>query len=379
MRDASPCERDVMYLASAPLRSDPQGSAAEFFRPAASLAGRPAPQRRWHVFGMIPSRQVTILSGDGGTGKSLLALQLAVATAAGRTWLGRDVEGGSAALLSAEDDVDELHRRFADIVAHHGLGLGDLGRLHLRSLAGQDAALATAERRTGGLAPTDLYDLVGRDLERIRPRLLVLDTLADLHSGDELNRVHARQFVQLVRHWAIRHGAAVLLLAHPSVSGMQSGSGASGSTGWGNSVRSRLYLERITDGGYEADPDRRVLTTKKANYAAAGAEIRMTWRDGVFAADDPPTRLELQSASAKARRVFAKLLRQLTAEGRDLNPSAGPNFAPSVMASHPGAEGCTKQALTRAMSDALGDGTAVIVEHGPPSKRHKRLRPGVGQ
>lgn len=61
---------------------------------AASFAEIPVPPRRWHIDGWIPQRSVTLISGDGGTGKSLLALQLAVATATGRPWLGFDVAVG---------------------------------------------------------------------------------------------------------------------------------------------------------------------------------------------------------------------------------------------------------------------------------------------
>src|SRR5688500_3297013 len=77
----------------------------------ATLGGLPVPPRDWHVEPVIPHQTVTLLSGDGGTGKSLLALQLAVATALGSSWINRTVAGGRALYLSAEDDMDEVHRR----------------------------------------------------------------------------------------------------------------------------------------------------------------------------------------------------------------------------------------------------------------------------
>ena len=49
---------------------------------AASFGEKDVPHRSWLINGMIPSYTVTLLSGDGGTGKSLLALQLAIAVAA---------------------------------------------------------------------------------------------------------------------------------------------------------------------------------------------------------------------------------------------------------------------------------------------------------
>lgn len=73
------------------------------WRSAADLEGVPVPEREWLVPDLIPARNVTLLYGDGGTGKSLLALQLAVAVALGRSWLGLPVKAGNALFPSAED------------------------------------------------------------------------------------------------------------------------------------------------------------------------------------------------------------------------------------------------------------------------------------
>jgi RecA-family ATPase len=97
------------------------------------------------------------------------------------------------------------------------------------------------------------------------------------------------------------------MLSHPSLTGLNSGSGTSGSTAWNNSVRSRLYLTREIDSqGFEADPDKRVLTTKKANYGRVGGEITVRWHNGVFEAAAAPSPADAAEASSKALRVFLK-------------------------------------------------------------------------
>jgi hypothetical protein len=64
---------------------------------------------------------------------------------------------------------------------------------------------------------------------------------------------------------------------------MASGSGSSGSTAWNNTVRSRLYLTHANaDEGEDVDPDIRVLTRKKSNYARAGETMTLRWTDGVM-------------------------------------------------------------------------------------------------
>ena len=43
------------------------------FYSAADLKGKAVPPREWLLDGLVPNKTVTLLSGDGGTGKSLLA------------------------------------------------------------------------------------------------------------------------------------------------------------------------------------------------------------------------------------------------------------------------------------------------------------------
>jgi Mrp family chromosome partitioning ATPase len=54
----------------------------------ADWEGVTVPPREWIVPDYIPHKTVTLLSGDGGTGKSLLAMQLAAARALARDWIG---------------------------------------------------------------------------------------------------------------------------------------------------------------------------------------------------------------------------------------------------------------------------------------------------
>jgi RecA-family ATPase len=50
----------------------------------ADWQGIEIPERQWIVPDYTPAGSVTLLSGDGGQGKSLIALQLAVSRALGR-------------------------------------------------------------------------------------------------------------------------------------------------------------------------------------------------------------------------------------------------------------------------------------------------------
>ena len=54
-------------------------------------------------------RKVTALYGDGGTGKTLLAMQLMVASALGMPFLDLEVRQGRVYGLLAENDTEDTH------------------------------------------------------------------------------------------------------------------------------------------------------------------------------------------------------------------------------------------------------------------------------
>src|SRR5258708_19438459 len=68
-----------------------------------------APELEWAATGLIPQRNVTLLSGDGGGGKTLTTLQLQVAAACRKPWLGVDVQPMRSFGLSYYDAETELH------------------------------------------------------------------------------------------------------------------------------------------------------------------------------------------------------------------------------------------------------------------------------
>jgi RecA-family ATPase len=359
------------------LRGDDSAGVSRRAISAASFQGKPVPTRAWHVPELVPDGNVTLLGGDGGTGKSLLALQLAGATVVGRPWLGRTIARGAALFISAEDDMEELHRRLADICAAEAISFDALRDLHLVSLAGEDAVMATFDRSTNIMTKTAVCREIAKLVAEIRPQLLVLDTLADLFGGDEINRSQTRQFVQMLRGIALKYGTTVLLLAHPSVAGMRSGSGTSGSTAWSNSVRSRLYLDRIkeTNSDVELDPDARTLSTKKSNYARTGVTIPVRWHKGAFRSsenDTEPTE-EMLFAHVRADNAFVGLLTKFSQQGREVSPHKSSSFAPAVFADDDIGKSVGKPALAAAMSRLLDAGTIKIEHYGPPSKRRTRL------
>jgi RecA-family ATPase len=341
-------------------------NALPFINPA-DWHGMPVPTREWFLDGLIPKRQVTILNGDGGVGKSLLALQISAASAMGCQTIGMQPMAGRVMYLGAEDEADEFHRRLADITYQHHRQMSDLSDFRLIPMADRDALLAVPDK-AGVMQPTDTMVKLIERLTEFRPGFLVLDTSADLFGGDEIKRNHVRQFIAMLRKPAIELDMAVLLLSHPSIQGMQSGTGSSGSTAWNNSVRSRLYLTKGTD-----DEDMRILTTKKANYGKTGSEIKVRWQDGAFALDDGKPSPVAGFLNKKADETYVDLLSKLNRQGQRLSPNPSQTYAPKIMAAHADAKSLTKRQLADAQQRLLDKQTIKIVEEGPASRRYRRL------
>lgn len=317
---------------------------------ASELHGKPVTPRKWHVDQLIPAGTVTLFSGDGGTGKSLAALQLAVGTVLGRAWFGVAIkQPGGALFLTAEDDIDEVHRRLADIATADHVPLSALDRLAISSLAGLDALLAVPGSVGRVLVPTGVYEALRGYVEAHRPALVVLDTLADLFGGEEVNRAQVRQFVAMLRAVAIDFGTTVVLLAHPSVAGMKDDTGLSGSTAWNNSVRSRLYMKRENE-----QSDVRTIEVKKANYGGIGQQIRVKWERGVFVllGGVASASEHRQAANHTVDELFLELLADFEAKGTYLSPQhqSPTRYAPRLMSKHPKANGTTEGGFKLAMT-----------------------------
>ena len=336
----------------------------------------PAPPRLWSVRERIPLRQPTLLSGEGAIGKTLLALHLSAAHALARDWIGMLPEPGPAIYFGAEDDADEIHRRIADIAAHYRVTFGDLvaGGLHLLSFAGKNAILGAANRG-GIIEPTPLFRRISNAVCQIKPRTLIIDTSADVFAGNENDRTQVRQFVGLLRRLAIDGDCSVLLCSHPSLTGINTGTGLSGSTGWHNSVRARMFFRTATtEQGEEPDPELRELVFMKNNYGPVGARVLLRWKNGVFVPERGQGTIEKAVAERKAEELFLMLLDRFGA----VTNKKGTSYAPALLAQESEAKAAkiSKAALAAAMGRLFAANRVHLEAYDYPSRKRFRIVAG---
>ena len=261
---------------------------------ASSVVG-PLPDREWLLDQWFPYKTTGLFFGAGGVGKSLLIHQFANCVAMGKDFFGISTKQMPVICVMCEDDSLELKRRQLDINNWLGVAEFDAGPddLTLWPRVGSDNIIVTFPSQ-GEAKAGEFYKILCDKIKEIKKDrddvLVILDTAADMFGGNENVRREVNTFCKTyLGSLTKQFNATVILLAHPSLSGLASGSGLSGSTAWENSVRSRAYLERVKD-----SDELRVLSRKKSNYSDIGgdSDITLIWDKGVMVMPSSPDQLD---------------------------------------------------------------------------------------
>lgn len=291
-------------------------------------AGRSPQPREWVVDGWMPKGEVTLLYGDGGVGKSLIAMQFATCAATSRPWLGQNTRPSRVMGFFCEDGEDELFRRQADINKALGVEFADLTDLRLISRKHFDNTFALWDRQTGALKLQPVWHQLVDAAKAFRADVLIVDTIADVFAGSEIDRAQVSAFVKsCLGRMAQEIGGSVLALGHPSLSGKSSGSGTSGSTAWSNAARSRLYLKhpKGSDRG-----NTRVLEGMKANYGPKGSELIVRYHRGAFEmVAGSQSAMAVPVVGAAAIMSIAEAVEQAIVSAVAANPLARLNMKPN--------------------------------------------------
>jgi hypothetical protein len=338
------------------------------------LADDPIPEREWLIPDWLSPGHATGLYGDGGSGKTMLGLQLQIACATGAPWLGLPAVHCRSFALYAEDDTAELRRRHAAICRAHGVPPAATGDDMLAaSGVGHDNTLAHFDR-DGRLMPTPLLAEIEGIAREHAARLVILDNAAELFGGNENDRREVRQFIGALTGMAQRLNAAVLLLCHPSRSGLASGRLDGASTAWNNGFRSRWTLGKAPMRTAGA-PAEMILERPKANYApSTEAAIRLRWAGRTLL----PVITAFGEISGAFTRppcedIFLKLLALAERIGQPLSLSGNSgNFAARWMAAREDNEGWSVRDFEGAMHHLFAAGKIRNAAYGRPSApRHK--------
>jgi RecA-family ATPase len=250
----------------------------------------PAPPRRWLLRdsrhgneGVLPLGKVGLLAAEGGAGKTMAVVQLALSVATGKPWLGTfDVPNpGKVLLILGEEDAEEVHRRI-----HRAARLGN------DVAAPPEGAIVTLPL-TGIACPMIAADdapfLVWlRDyVSKTGPYTLIVADPVSRFCGPDAERDNAAgtRFCQALESLVEPSGGASILGSH-HVNKQSRGSGATvdassarGSSAFTDGVRwvATIGVEHIPGAAIET-----VLTfaVAKTNYSKKAPPIVLRYSEG---------------------------------------------------------------------------------------------------
>lgn len=328
--------------------------------------GQQVPEIKFAVADLVPDECVTLLVGDGGSGKSILLQMAATCKAAGLPFLGRPVERDRALYITAEDTDDVVHARQQRINQALGITMQDLaGQLYIKSMVDKDFTLFA----NGDPMPMESQLTVSVGMYFVT--FVAIDSAVLTFDDSEIDRRAVSAFLRRLNQIARAAHCAIVLIAHTSRSSDGTAARlASGSTQWVNAARAALLLKGDGNGGAE-------LTLVKSNYSRAGQKISLHWTDdGVLVAEEQATGIV---ASIDQNNDDKLALAEIAAAWSD--PGAVPlsrapqmkdRYFPNFMArKHAWKPKRTEGALTR-LSDAGKISSGEVRKNG---KRHAGLCP----
>lgn len=195
----------------------------------------PPPELDFAFAGLLAG-SVGALVAPGGTGKSMLALNIALAVATGFDLTGGRLHvtnTGKVTYLSAEDDIPVIKNR----VYHLGKHLNS----EIRHLAGDNFFVGSLR----GESEAYLLDSNGNEHKLgidclIRAcegqRLVILDTLRKFHHADENNSGHMSRLLSILEYIAKLTGCSFLIIHHTNKSATTNGNGDKQGASRGSSV-----------------------------------------------------------------------------------------------------------------------------------------------
>jgi hypothetical protein len=319
------------------------------------------------------------LNGDGGMGKTEIALQIMVGMTATGKMFKMPVEMGDCLFVSFEEPENEIRWRIDHLCHAFNIPSSSVKNLNILDLTGERDPWMFKERDRQ-LQQTDRWTWLQKEFDSLRPKFIVMDNKTRFFGGNQNDAVLATTYAHHLELACRDFSTTIMPLAHVSLNQMQSGRGDSGSVAAGNAFRSRLFFnhgdpERKPD---DVDGGARKLTVMKANASPVGTNFPFQWHKGLEFFDcqfTPPVAGDDIGLPAKHKRVFLKLMDLHAKEKIDLsNDTLSRRYAPKLFDARQEREGCGWKGFVVAMQTLIQDGVIEVAEVGKGTRARMVLR-----
>jgi archaellum biogenesis ATPase FlaH len=242
----------------------------------------------WRVNDFVPEDHLTMLIGDGGTGKSILALHLSLRICTGRPFLGMGTRQGRVLYIDHELEREEQLRRVHKIARGMGMDASDPSLRDQFLYWRPKYPLGSREHQERLLKTVDEHSI----------DLVVLDSLTMGAQGDVTDVADVVPIMQDVRQWPTT--VAIDHVSHSTAKGSASQARAFGSVFKRNAARSSLTLAQADTGGY-------CIQQEKSNFSDGDGRL-------VYAVEWGEDEITFDSISDADERA-AGLLSDLSSKG----------------------------------------------------------------
>ena len=178
-----------------------QSSAKLFYRPSEVMAF-PCPQ--YLIEGVLPKNSLVCITGEPGSGKSLLVLDWLLHIASGKDWYGIPTEQGQVLYVSTEGGFG-IKARMTAWQKHYGVTVpeSEFGICPKEFVVTEKDALENL---------TDAIEDAGKAYGPVK--VLVLDTVARTMAGDENTSEAMTSYIRCVSGLVKKYGLTVILVHH---------------------------------------------------------------------------------------------------------------------------------------------------------------------
>jgi len=259
------------------------------------------PEEEWILEPLVPNKTIILLDGLGGLGKSIFTMELCYAISTGKPFLLPDikpVDKYPILYLSAEETRYRFNERLKKIQEGYGVATD---RFFWISTLSENFKLNTSRifrKENNQITPTEVADFLDKAIDRIGPKLVVLDSFINFYGLDENKTEEAASFYDYIKQIIKKYGCSFIFLHHQTKEAMRGQiSIFRGSGVFREQSRTRIVMAK--------KHRQKIIEIEKSNYYSELLKLfpmSIEFRDGVWTVIEQKVVIDKEVNTKKSNR-----------------------------------------------------------------------------